>query len=164
VGAFKTDIVTMNDLFVHMLRDAHCVEDKICKAQPEIIDRVCNRSLHEVLSYHLAQTHDHLVRIERAFERLGWLGGAASAECSPVDGLLERVGTLAAEVQAAAVRRPDREAAWRFLRTVARAKEKPRGEGAIPSPRGVSPALRPGAPAATRLCASWWLPPTGRNR
>jgi ferritin-like metal-binding protein YciE len=104
VATFKVDIVTMEDLFIHMLRDAHCVEDKIRRTQPEIIDRVCNQSLHEILSYHLAQTHDHLARIERAFERLGWLGGAASAECSPVDGLLERVRSLAAEVQAAAVR------------------------------------------------------------
>ena len=38
MGLFSKDIKTMNDLFVHALRDIYYAENQILKALPEMID------------------------------------------------------------------------------------------------------------------------------
>ena len=45
MGFFSKDIKTMDDLFVHTLRDVHYAERRILKTLPEMIEKAQSTSL-----------------------------------------------------------------------------------------------------------------------
>jgi ferritin-like metal-binding protein YciE len=45
MGFFSKDIKSMNDLFVHMLRDIYYAEKQIVKALPEMINKASDPQL-----------------------------------------------------------------------------------------------------------------------
>lgn len=44
MGLFSKDIKTMNDLFVHTLKDIYYAENQIVKALPDMIDKATDAS------------------------------------------------------------------------------------------------------------------------
>ena len=55
MGLFSKDIKTMNDLFVHALRDIYYAENQILKALPEMIEKATDAQLKQAFQSHLAR-------------------------------------------------------------------------------------------------------------
>ena len=49
MGLFSKDIETMDDLFVHTLRDIYYAENQIVKALPEMIEKATDKQLKQGL-------------------------------------------------------------------------------------------------------------------
>ena len=56
MGLFSKDIKTMNDLFVHALRDIDYAENQILKALPEMIVKAIDTRLDMAFQSHLTET------------------------------------------------------------------------------------------------------------
>lgn len=96
MGIFSKDIRTMDDLFVHMLRDIRCAENRIVKAGPEMIDKAGDPQLEQAVKAHLGETEDHIACLQEMFrmhsvEVRGIYGPA-------IDGLIEESDGVAGEM------------------------------------------------------------------
>ncbi|TIU02295.1 MAG: ferritin-like domain-containing protein, partial [Mesorhizobium sp.] len=78
------DIKTLDDLFVHTLRDIYYAEKQIEKALPKMIDKATNPQLKAGLEKHLGQTKGHIARVENVFELHGVK--AKTVNCPAIDG------------------------------------------------------------------------------
>jgi hypothetical protein len=56
MGFFSKDIKTMNDLFVHTLRDMYYAEKQIVQALPEMIDKAADPQLKRGFETHRSQS------------------------------------------------------------------------------------------------------------
>ena len=68
---FSKDIQSMDDLFVHTLRDIYYAEKQIVKALPEMIEKAHDPQLKQGFQSHLRETENHVKRLDQVFERLG---------------------------------------------------------------------------------------------
>jgi ferritin-like metal-binding protein YciE len=93
---------TMQDLLVEELKDLYNAEQQLMKALPEILDKVCNPSLKEAFTSHLAETEGHVVRLERIFYGLG--ERPEGKKCKGMEGLLDEADDLVSEKGADSVR------------------------------------------------------------
>ena len=84
MGFFTKDIETMDDLFVHTLRDIYYAEKQIEKALPKMIDKATNAQLKAGFEKHLEQTRGHIERVEEVFESLArvQLPGSSTRRCA----------------------------------------------------------------------------------
>lgn len=96
MGFFSKDIKTLDDLFVHTLRDVYYAEKQIEKALPQMIDKATNPTLREGFEKHLQETKGHIERVERVFEMHGVK--AKQVNCPAIDGILEEAEELAGDV------------------------------------------------------------------
>jgi ferritin-like metal-binding protein YciE len=96
MGIFSKDIETMDDLFVHTLRDIYYAEQKIVQALPAMIEKATNPQLREGFERHLAETRNHVRRVERVFEMHGVEIGAVN--CPAIDGIIKEANEVAGEV------------------------------------------------------------------
>jgi ferritin-like metal-binding protein YciE len=96
MGFFSKDIKTLDDLFVHTLRDIYYAEKQIEKALPKMIDKATNPTLREGFEKHLQETKGHIERVERVFEMHGVK--AKQVNCPAIDGILEEAEELAGDV------------------------------------------------------------------
>jgi ferritin-like metal-binding protein YciE len=64
MGIFTRDIHSMNDLFVHQLKDIYYAEKSIAAALPTMIEKSNNQELINGLEQHLDQTKNHVARLE----------------------------------------------------------------------------------------------------
>ena len=71
MGFFSKDIKTMDDLFVHTLRDIYYAENQILKALPDMIEKATDPQLKQGFQTHLAETKKHVQRLEQVFEMHG---------------------------------------------------------------------------------------------
>jgi ferritin-like metal-binding protein YciE len=97
MGLFTKDIKTMNDLFVHTLRDIYYAEKQIVKALPEMIDKASDPKLKQGFEKHLRETENHVTRLEQVFELTGQK--AQGVDCPAIDGILEEADDVAGEVE-----------------------------------------------------------------
>jgi ferritin-like metal-binding protein YciE len=97
MGLFSKDIQTMDDLFVHTLRDMYYAEHQIVKALPDMIDKATDRSLKQGLASHLAETKNQIKRLEQVFKLHGV--EVAGVDCPAIDGILEEANDVAGEVE-----------------------------------------------------------------
>src|ERR1041385_8887681 len=98
MGLFSKDIKTMDDLFVHTLRDIYYAENQIVKALPEMIEKAGDPALRRGFETHLAETKGHVQRLEEAFKLLR--KEPSGVDCPAIDGIIEE----AEDVAGAAVR------------------------------------------------------------
>jgi ferritin-like metal-binding protein YciE len=56
MGLFTADIKTMDDLFVHQLKDIYYAEKRIVSALPKMIEKATSSQLRQVFESHLAET------------------------------------------------------------------------------------------------------------
>jgi Domain of unknown function (DUF892) len=68
MGFFSKDIKSMQDLFVHTLRDVYYAEKQILNALPEMIGKTTDASLKQAFQSHLGETKNHVSRIEQVFQ------------------------------------------------------------------------------------------------
>jgi ferritin-like metal-binding protein YciE len=96
MGFFTKDIKTMDDLFVHTLRDIYYAEKQIEKALPEMIEKAAEPSLKQAFQMHLGETKNHVKRVEQVFKMHGV--EAKGIDCPAIDGIIEEADDVAGEV------------------------------------------------------------------
>jgi ferritin-like metal-binding protein YciE len=96
MGLFSKDIKSMDDLFVHQLRDIYYAENKIVKALPTMIEKASNAKLKDGFSEHLDQTKTHVARLEQVFDMQGI--EPEGVDCPAIDGIIEEADDVAGEV------------------------------------------------------------------
>ncbi|WP_333826350.1 YciE/YciF ferroxidase family protein [Pararhodobacter sp.] len=89
-------IETLEDLFLHTLKDVLYAERKILKALPKMERRASDKALRSALSAHRDETEDHVVRLEEVFESLG--KPARGAKCDAMVGLIDEAEGLMADI------------------------------------------------------------------
>jgi ferritin-like metal-binding protein YciE len=97
MGLFSKDIKTMDDLFVHQLRDIYYAEAQIMKALPKMIDKASNADLRNGFSEHLEQTKGHVMRLEDIFDMLDL--DAEGVNCPAIDGIIDEADDVSGEVE-----------------------------------------------------------------
>jgi ferritin-like metal-binding protein YciE len=97
MGLFTKDIKTMDDLFLHQLRDIYYAEKQITKALPEMIKNASDQQLKQGFQTHLRETETHVKRLDQVFE---WLGKKASGvDCPAIDGIIDEAEEVTGEVE-----------------------------------------------------------------
>jgi ferritin-like metal-binding protein YciE len=97
MGFFSKDIKTMDDLFVHTLRDIYYAENQILKALPEMIEKATDPQLKQAFQMHLGETKNHVTRVEQVFKMHGV--EAKGVDCPAIDGIIEEANDVASDVQ-----------------------------------------------------------------
>ncbi|MBY0610825.1 MAG: ferritin-like domain-containing protein [Beijerinckiaceae bacterium] len=97
MGFFSKDIKTMDDLFVHTLRDIYYAENQISKALPTMIEKASNPQLRQGFQTHLAETQNQIKRLEQVFRQHGV--EISGVTCPAIDGIIEEANDVAGEVE-----------------------------------------------------------------
>jgi ferritin-like metal-binding protein YciE len=97
MGLFSKDIKSMDDLFVHTLRDIYYAENQILKSLPEMIEKAANPQLKQGFQLHLNETKNHVKRLEQVFQLEG--KSVKAVDCPAIDGILEEADDGIGEVE-----------------------------------------------------------------
>ena len=95
MGFFSRDIKTMDDLFVHTLRDIYYAERQIMQALPDMIETANDQQLKQGFQSHLGETKNHVARLEQVFRLHGH--EPSGVDCPAIDGLIEEANDVAGE-------------------------------------------------------------------
>lgn len=95
MGLFSKDIKTIDDLFVHMLRDVYYAENQILKALPDMVEKASDPRLREAFEQHLGETENQVRRLEKVFEMRGV--ATKGVNCPAIDGILEEADEISGE-------------------------------------------------------------------
>lgn len=101
MGLFSYDIKTMDDLFVHTLRDIYYAENQILKALPTMIEKATSDQLRAGFEQHLRETKGQIARLEQVFKLHGV--SISGVNCPAIDGILAEADEIAGEVEDKAV-------------------------------------------------------------
>jgi ferritin-like metal-binding protein YciE len=96
MGLFTKDIETMDDLFVHTLRDIYYAENQILKALPDMISKATSGELKRALQSHLEESRNHVSRLEQVFRMHG--AEVKGVTCPAIDGIIKEANELAGDV------------------------------------------------------------------
>ncbi|GHD15637.1 ferritin-like domain-containing protein [Tianweitania populi] len=96
MGFFSKDISTMDDLFVHTLRDIYYAENQIVKALPKMIEKATDMQLRQGFETHLGETKTHISRLEQVFEMHGVQ--AKQVRCPAIDGIIEETDEITGDI------------------------------------------------------------------
>jgi len=80
-------LTTLDKLFHHELKDLYDAEHQIVKALPKLAEAACNPELAAAFEEHLAQTQEHISRLETVFEEIG--EPPAREPCAGMRGVIE---------------------------------------------------------------------------
>ena len=97
MGLFSKDIKSMDDLFVHTLRDVYYAEKQILHALPKMIDKAGDAGLRAAFQKHLRQTETHVTRLEEIFRMHDVR--AKAVRCQAIDGILAEADEISAEAE-----------------------------------------------------------------
>lgn len=87
---------TLNDLFLHTLKDVLYAERKILKALPKMERKATDAKLKAALLSHRDETEDQIIRLEDVFDQLG--KPARGAKCDAMVGLIEEAESLMSDI------------------------------------------------------------------
>jgi ferritin-like metal-binding protein YciE len=96
MGFFSKDIKSLDDLFVHTLRDIYYTEKQIRDALPKMIDKATSPQLRAGFEKHLKETEGHIERVEKVFDMHG--AEAKEVDCPAIDGILEEADDVSGDV------------------------------------------------------------------
>ncbi len=96
MGIFSKDIKTLDDLFVHTLRDIYYAEKQLVKALPKLIEKATSPALKQGLESHLGETKGHVSRVEKVFEMHGV--EAKGVDCPAIDGIIKEAENIVGDV------------------------------------------------------------------
>lgn len=96
MGLFTKDIKTLNDLFVHQLKDIYYAEKRIAKTLPDMISKATNPELRQGFELHLKQTEGQIKNVEEVFRMHGVEADAVT--CPAIDGIIKEANEVASEV------------------------------------------------------------------
>jgi ferritin-like metal-binding protein YciE len=97
MGLFSRDIHSMDELFVHTLRDIYYAEKQLVKALPEMADKATDAQLKQAFQAHLGETKNHIIRLEQVFKMHGV--EAKGIDCPAIDGIIEEAEEVSGEVE-----------------------------------------------------------------
>ncbi len=92
MGLLSKPIKTLDDLFVHTLQDIYYAEQQITKALPKMIAKVTDPQLKQAFQTHLAETRNHVSRVEQVFEMHGQSPKAVT--CPAIDGIISEANEI----------------------------------------------------------------------
>jgi ferritin-like metal-binding protein YciE len=90
-------IEKLSDLFLHTLQDIYYAENHIVKALPKMIKASDSSELSKAFTDHLAQTKEHVTRLQQVFQLLDRKPKAA--KCPAIDGILDEAKELMGEIK-----------------------------------------------------------------
>jgi ferritin-like metal-binding protein YciE len=90
-------IKTMQDLFVHTLRDIYYVEKKLVAELPRMAKKASDPELKKAFQDHAAQTEEHVARLEEVFQLSNLQ--PRGEKCEALEGLLEEAKDLLKDVK-----------------------------------------------------------------
>lgn len=93
-------MTSLDDLFVHTLRDVLYAERRILKALPKMEKRASAEALRKAFADHRAETEEQIARLEQVFDMLD--KPARGAKCDAILGLIEEAEGLMDDVEDAA--------------------------------------------------------------
>jgi ferritin-like metal-binding protein YciE len=96
MGMFTRDIKTMDDLFVHTLRDIYYAEHQITKALPKMIAKTKNSQLKQSFETHLTETEGQIRRLEEVFRMHGQ--EPKGVTCEAIDGIISEAESVMSNV------------------------------------------------------------------
>jgi ferritin-like metal-binding protein YciE len=85
----------LNDLLIDQLKDLYNAEGQLTKALPKMAKAASNPELKQAFEKHLAQTQEHVSRLEKVFESLG--EKAKGKTCHAMKGLIEEGSEVISE-------------------------------------------------------------------
>lgn len=95
-------IKTMEDLFLHTLKDIYYAEKQSLKAMPRIAKAANSPEFRQCMEQHRSETEAQVERLGRIFEMLG--KPARGVRCEAIDGILEEAAGVMEEVEDPEVR------------------------------------------------------------
>jgi ferritin-like metal-binding protein YciE len=87
----------MEDFFMNMLKDIYWAEKHLTKALPKMKKAATTTDLQNAFEDHLAQTEEHVSRLEKAFELLGKKPQAK--KCEAMAGLTKEADEMTTETE-----------------------------------------------------------------
>lgn len=78
---------TLNDLFLHTLKDIYYAEKQILKALPRMAKNAESEELRQAFETHREETEGQIERLEKVFEMLG--KPARGVQCEAINGIIE---------------------------------------------------------------------------
>jgi ferritin-like metal-binding protein YciE len=100
-GGGMAELLTLDDLFLHELRDLYDAEQRLTKALLDMADAATSADLKQAFRSHLTETKMHVTRLEQIF---GMFDVEAKGEtCEGIKGLIEEGDDLLSEDAADAV-------------------------------------------------------------
>ena len=101
MGFFTRDIKTIDDLFVHALRDIYYAEHQIMQSLPDMIETAHDPQLKQRLQDHLGETINHIDRLEDVFSLYGT--DPRHLNCPAIDGIIAEAADVTGEADAQAI-------------------------------------------------------------
>jgi len=86
---------SLQDLMVDEVRDLYSAEKQLVKALPKVAKAATSPRLKTLLQEHLAETENHVKRLEQAFQNLGLTPRAK--KCKAMEGLVEEANDILEE-------------------------------------------------------------------
>jgi ferritin-like metal-binding protein YciE len=101
MGWWTNDVKSMDDLFVHALRDIYYAENQILKALPDMISQATDPRLKQGLEKHRLETEDQVSRLQEVFRLHN--AEIKGIDCPAIDGILEEANDTVGEADNKAV-------------------------------------------------------------
>src|SRR5438552_2521132 len=86
------ELKSLQDLYIHELKDLYSAEKQLIKALPKLAKAASNKQLQDGFKKHLEQTKVHAERLEKIFDKLG--KSSRGEKCKGMAGLLEEGAKL----------------------------------------------------------------------
>ena len=80
-------VQNLHDLLVHELKDLYAAEKQLTRALPKMAKAASSVELKDAFTKHLAETEEHVSRLEELFESLGV--STRGAKCPGMEGLIK---------------------------------------------------------------------------
>ena len=93
---------SLDDLFVHFLRDMYYAEKQILKTLPKMSRKADSDELREAFEHHRDETEEHVANLEQIFEMLELKPRGVT--CEAIDGILEEGKEIMTEAEDADTR------------------------------------------------------------
>jgi ferritin-like metal-binding protein YciE len=88
---------TMNELFLHFLRDVYYAERQVFRALPKMAKAAQSPKLRQTFTDHREETQHHIERLQKVFEIVG--KRAQGVTCEAINGLIEECEELLEEAK-----------------------------------------------------------------
>lgn len=89
-------ISTLDDLFLHTLKDIFYAEKQVKKALPKMMRKASSPKLAQALEAHLEETNEQIEMLQSVFEMLG--KPARGVKCEAIEGILEEADEIVSEI------------------------------------------------------------------
>jgi ferritin-like metal-binding protein YciE len=98
----KNKLATLEDLYVHELKDIYNAEKQLTKALPKLAKAASSQQLKTAFEEHLEETQNQISRLDQIFERLGQRS-TSTDKCDAMEGLIKEGDKFIKEEAAPAV-------------------------------------------------------------